>query len=61
MLFWLHSVFPIPDRRLSNADDFRDFSLEEAEIHAAFADVVTDCDWKFGITGKLLFFKGKMD
>lgn len=42
VLLWFHSVFPIPDGRFSNAHDLRDFSLEETEVHAPFADVVTD-------------------
>ena len=61
MQFRLDSVFPIPDRRLSNADDFCDFSLEETEVHAFLADVVADGDEMYEITGKWLFFKGKMD
>jgi hypothetical protein len=35
------TLFAIPDRRLRNVDDFRDFSLEETEIHPSFANVVT--------------------
>ncbi len=57
MLFWLHSVFPIPDRRLSNANDFCDFSLEKTKIHASFADVVTDGHGIGGIAGERLFFE----
>jgi len=59
--FWFCAMFPIPDRRFSNADDFRDFSLEETEVHAFFADVFTNCDGEFWITGKLLFFEGNVD
>ena len=61
MLLWFNSVLPIPDRRFSNADDFCDFSLEKTEVHASFADVVTDghgIDW---IAGEWLFFEGNFD
>jgi len=54
-------MFPIPDRRFSNADDFCDFSLEEAKINSFLTDVFTDCNGEFGITGKLLFFKGNVN
>jgi hypothetical protein len=54
-------VFPIPDRRFSNADDFCDFSLEETEVHSSFADVVTDGHGINGITGERLFFEGNFD
>jgi hypothetical protein len=54
-------MFPVPDRGLGDADDLCDFSLEEAKIHSLLADVFTDCDWKFGITGKLLFFEGNLN
>ncbi|MDD5104315.1 MAG: hypothetical protein PHC49_01755 [Desulfuromonadaceae bacterium] len=49
-------MFPVPDGGLGDSDDLRDFSLEETEVHSSLADVVTDCDGEFGITGKLLFF-----
>ncbi len=61
MQFWFGAMFPVPDRGLSNADDLGYFSLEESEIHAFLADVFTDCDGKFGITGKLLFFERNLN
>ncbi|MFA7060771.1 MAG: hypothetical protein WC156_08135 [Pedobacter sp.] len=44
-------MLPVPDRRLSNADDFCDFSLEESEVHAPFADMLTDGQGIGGIAG----------
>ena len=54
-------MFPVPDRRFSDSDDLGDFSLEETKIHSFLADVFTDCDGEFGITGKLLFFEGNLN
>jgi hypothetical protein len=50
-------MFPVPDRGFGDADDLGYFSLEETEIHSFLADVFTDCDGKFGITRKLLFYE----
>ena len=61
MQFWFGAMFPVPDRGFGDADDLRDFSLEETEIHSFLADVVADCDGEFGITGKLLFFEGNVN
>ena len=61
MQFWFGAMFPVPDRGFSDSDDLGDFSLEETEVHASFADVFTDGDGKFGITGKLLFFEGNLN
>jgi len=54
-------MFPIPDRGFGDADDLRDFSLEETEIHSFLADVFTDGDGKFWISGKLLFFERNLN
>ena len=61
MQFRFGAMFPVPDRGFGDAEDVRDFSLEEAEIHSFLADVFTDCDGKFWITGKLLFFEGNLN
>ena len=61
MLFWFNSVLPIPDRGFGDADDLGYFSLEETEVHSFLADMFTDGDGKFGITGKLLFFEGNLN
>ena len=61
MQFWFDTVFPVPDRGLGDADNFCNFSLEETEIHSFLADVFTDGDGEFGITGKLLFFEGNLN
>ena len=55
------AMFPIPDRGLGDADDLRNFSLEETKIHSFLADVFTDCDGEFRITGKMLFFEGNLN
>jgi len=54
-------MFPVPDRGLGDSDDVCDFSLEETEIHTLLTDVLTNCDGKFGITGKLLFFERNLN
>jgi hypothetical protein len=54
-------MFPVPDRGFGDADDLGYFSLEEAEIHAFLADVFTDGDGEFWITGKRLFFEGNLN
>ena len=61
MQFRFGAMFPVPDRRFSDSDDLGDFSLEETKIHSFLADVFTDCDGEFGITGKLLFFEGNLN
>ena len=61
MQFWFGAMFPVPDRGFGDADDLCDFSLEESEIHSFLADVFTDCNGEFGITGKLLFFEGNLN
>ena len=61
MQFRFGAMFPVPDRRFSDSDDLCNFSLEEAEVHSFLPDVFTDCDGKFGISGKLLFFERNLN
>ncbi len=61
MQFWFGAMLPVPDRGFGDADDLCYFSLEETEIHPFLADVFTNCDWEFGITGNRLFFEGNLN
>ena len=61
MQFWFGAMFPVPDRGLSDSDDLCDFSLEQTEIHAPFADVVTDGLGIGGVAGERLLFEGNFD
>gem|GEM_PF-5060511 len=54
-------MFPVPDRGFGDADDLGDFFLEETKIHSFLADVLTNCDGEFGITGNMLFFEGNLN